>query len=491
MTDSSELLEAEKALISGCIQDKEIYDKASSSLTIDDFSNDNIKLIYNDISELMTNTGKVGLASLLDYMKQKKTFTKIKGGKKFLEDITLTYQPVIDEIRGYINVIKDASVARNFFSTIHKIENDYNNNSITDVSEFIAEAEKSIIAVTSKRRISDFRNTDEVITALDKKFLRDYQFRKDNNITESYLTGYPTGYENIDRMTGGLSEGELVILAARPSVGKTALALNIAHKTAKAGRAVGIFSLEMQAEQILLRILQMESKLTSKEINDLSVAKEEYYATNDEVSKRESYNQAIATLKDEPLFIDDNSGLTVNDIFSKTRKLKSQHPELTLVVIDYLGLIASPKSSSNQINRVKEIGDITKGLKAMAKDLNICVLLLCQLSRSVESRIGHEPQLSDLRDSGDIEADTDKAFFIYRPDYYNDDNKNQKGKFSQPAPSQEEQPKINVNPNISPTQLLLLKNRNGATGRLYFHFYKQYCRFEAVANEKDLPEEPK
>ena len=491
MADSTELLEAERALISGCVQDRDIYNKASTRLTIDDFSNDNIKLIYNDISELITNTGKINLPDLLDYMSRKKTFNKIKGGKKFLQEIVVSYQPVIDEIDGYVNTIIDASLVRRFFSTIRQIEDNYKNKSVADVSDFIAEAEKQIIEVTSTRRVSEFQTTTNAIDALNNKFKRDYQFRKDNRITESYLTGYPTGYENIDRITGGLAEGELIILAARPAVGKTALALNIAHKTAKAGRTVGIFSLEMRAPEIILRVLQMESRLTSKEITDISVSDtDQYYVSSEEAIKRDSYNNAVKELTTEPLFIDDNSNLTVNDIYGKTRKLKSQHPDLSLIVIDYLGLIKSPKSSG-QVNRTKEVGDITRALKAMAKDLNISILLLCQLSRSVESRQGHEPQLSDLRDSGDIEADADKAFFIYRPDYYNDENKdkNQKGQFSKP-PMQEDSKPLNVNPNISPTQLLLLKNRSGSTGRLYFHFYKQFCRFEAEADPKELPEEP-
>ncbi len=487
MADSSELLEAEKSLISGCIQDKDIFYKASGSIEPSDFESENLRLIFNDLTELRTQKGGADLASLIDYMGFKKTLDQIKGGKNFILELVTTYHPVLDEISYYVKTIKDNSLARKFFRTVHQIEDDYNNKSITDISEFIGGAETRLIEITNSRSVSDFKAPKEVITSLNTRFQEEYKFRKENNIKESYLIGYPTGYEDLDKMTGGFQTGETVILAARPSVGKTAFALNLAHRSAKANRPVAIFSLEMSAESVMLRILSMESKLTTFQITQLSSGEESYYETQEEVMNRQSLMDAQATLQNEPLFIDDSSSCKVADIVAKTRKLKAKYPTLSLVIIDYLGLITTSNKSS-QMNRTNEIGEITRSLHNMARDLNVTCLVLCQLSRSIETRIGHKPQMSDLRDSGNIEQDADKIFTLFRPDYYKDDDQAKKpGQFSKPS---EQQVQVNVNPDVSPTTLSLLKNRNGQLGEIKFSFYKKYCRFEAMVDETKLPPDP-
>lgn len=487
MADSSELLEAEKSLISGCIQDKDIFYKASGKIEPSDFESENLKLIFNDLIELRTQKGSADLASLIDYMSLKKTLDQVKGGKGFILDLVTTYHPVIDEIGFYVKTIKDNSLARNFFRTIHQIEDDFNNKSVTDISDFIGSAETRLIEITNGRSVSDFKAPKEVINSLNTKFQEEYKFRQENNIKEPYLVGYPTGYEDLDKLTGGFQTGELIILAARPSVGKTAFALNLAHRNAKANRPVAIFSLEMSAESIMLRILGMESKLTSQQITQLSSGEESYYQTQEEVTNRQSLMDAQLTLQNEPLFIDDTSSVKVVDIVAKTRKLKAKYPSLSLVVIDYLGLINS-SSKSSQSSKTNEIGEITKALHGMARDLNVTCLVLCQLSRAVELRPGHKPQISDLRDSGNIEQDADKIFSLYRPDYYKDEETKKTGQFSKPA--EQEKPVLNANPDVSPTTLSLLKNRNGQLGELQFSFYKKYCRFEAIIDESKLPPDP-
>jgi len=482
------LLESEKALLSSCIQSKDIFYKVNNRLQPSDFSSPYNQLIYQELINLRNDTGFADLATLIDYLNRKKELGKV-GGANYLTELITNYTLVLDEVDYYLNTVIDASLLRTFFNELDNIKKDYELQPIEDIPDFIGSAEKRILNITSKRRVADFRNTNDIFQSLRKKLSDDLKFKKENNIKEIYLSGYSSGYEDIDHLTRGFIPGTLIILAARPGVGKTALALNFAHRMAKANRTVGIFSLEMSAEDILKRILCMESKMSEYKI-DMLLSNDDPYSNNNS-QEQEALNDAISVVSHEKLFIDDNSNVKVKELISQTRKLKMRHPDLSLVVIDYLGLIKGDKNYNSTSNNLL-VSDITRDLKIMSKDLNVPVLLLCQLSRGVEFRDGHRPQLADLRDSGSIEQDADQVFFIYREDYYakNDQSKNKDDKKPQFKENNTQQD-LTINKDVAPTTLILAKNRRGKTDDINMTFYKKYYRFESVvADPNSLPPEP-
>ncbi len=477
----NDLNDAEKAILGACIKSKTSYYRTIEKIDSNDFLSPAHKIIFQDLKETIEK-GANGLAALSEYMVSKKDLERV-GGSAYLLEIN-TYSPLSDELDYYIGVVKDKSLAKRFFDNLHQIENDYNNKPVEDISDFIGQAEKTILEITSTRRVSEFRSPSEVMLSLNAQFKEDKLLREKLNITQSYMTGFPTGYEDVDRLTGGFHPSDLIILAARPSVGKTALALNFAERIAKSGKPVGIFSLEMSAEQILMRLLSEESGIPTNAIKSLDIKSlsPDYGNNNDAAFRLQS---AIDRLNKQNLFIDDTSAQKLNDISSKARKLKARYPDLAFLVIDYLGLITNP-TKGNANNRQQEVADITRGLKTLARDLKVPIMVLCQLSRGVEARQVHTPVLSDLRDSGAIEQDADMVFFIYRPDYYKNDQKKEPGSYQQP-----EEPKApDKNSNISETILDLAKNRNGRIGEVKFSFFKETCRFEAIADDKSYGDDP-
>ena len=272
------LLESEKALLSGCIQSKDIFYKVNNRLQPSDFSSPYNQLIYQELINLRNDTGFADLATLIDYLNRKKELGKV-GGANYLTELITNYTLVLDEVDYYLNTVIDASLLRTFFNELDNIKKDYELQPIEDIPDFIGSAEKRILNITSKRRVADFRNTNDIFQSLRKKLSDDLKFKKENNIKEIYLSGYSSGYEDIDHLTRGFIPGTLIILAARPGVGKTALALNFAHRMAKANRTVGIFSLEMSAEDILKRILCMESKMPEYKI-DMLLSNDDPYSNN-------------------------------------------------------------------------------------------------------------------------------------------------------------------------------------------------------------------
>jgi replicative DNA helicase len=478
-----ELVEAEKNILGGAITNKETYFKVVGKLEPDDFFSAGHKTIFADLKEFY-GKGGAGSSDFLEYLKSKKDLEKV-GGQDYIVNLC-SYQPLSDELDFGINIIKDKSLARTFFAALHTIEDDYKNKSIDDISGFIGDSEKKILDITSKRRVSEFQTTGEVIKALKEKSKEDFQRRQQLNITDSYMSGYSCGYEDLDRLTTGFHPQDLIILAARPSVGKTAFALNIAERMARSGRTVGIFSLEMPAIRIMQRMLSEVSGVPTNAIlsYDFEHMATSYGGQDDNKLK---VLAAMDTLEREKILIDDTSAQKLIDISSKARKLKARYPDLSFIVIDYLGLITNP-SKSNGGSRQEEVSEITRGLKQMARDLDVPVMVLCQLSRGVEKRNSHVPALADLRDSGSIEQDADMVFFIYRPDYYKDADASEEqrpGSYQkQPErPAPQEQKKDDNDP-VSQTTIYLSKNRNGSIGHVDFTFYRDVCRFQAVVDSE-------
>ena len=316
---------------------------------------------------------------------------------------------------------------------------------------------------------------------MESMYERIKQRRHDKNFVP-YLTGLSTGYQKLDYITAGFRPGEMIIIAARPSVGKTAFVLNLIYNVSKS-YPVAFFSLEMSDKQIAKRLLQKVSGLSTEELDTLD------YDYNSETkriyvseSTAKSSSQQLATLQascenlsSKNIFIDDSSSLKMFDIEQKAKKLKQKYPNLAMIAIDYLGLIQVVSKNSTE-NRTQQIGELSRQLKALARDLNIPIVVLSQMSRDSEKRTNHEPTMSDLRDSGNIEQDADIIMTLFRSDYYNNTKKSDQ----ETQTNQETE-----NSNISNVTVNVLKNRNGKTGKVYFCFSKNTCEFSAITEGID------
>ena len=335
----------------------------------------------------------------------------------------------------YIGEIKDKAQLRRLILAAEQISaNSMNEGESVDV--LLDQAERSIMDVTRHRRGSEFESSEEVVNRVLEE-IKKLQTMKG-------VTGIQTGYTDLDRMTNGFQRGDLIILAARPAMGKSALALNFANQVAKRNDgAVAIFSLEMPSDSMMKRLMSAESQVFSNKLRDGKMS-------NDEMSR---LYEAGSRLSERKIFIDDTSSIKVAQIFSKCRKLKSEYDSISLVVIDYLQLITGTRSDSRQ----QEVSDISRNLKILAKEMECPVIALSQLSREVEKRTDHKPQLSDLRESGSIEQDADIVMFLYRKNYYDSDKEST------------EQTEV--------VDLSLAKHRNGGIGDIQLAFEKNISRF--------------
>lgn len=344
----------------------------------------------------------------------------------------------------YIDIIKRNAQKRRLIETVEVIAKEGFDGSI-ELDELMDKAEKEILNVTRSRRTTDFKNSRMVVTDVMDEVLA---------LRESGggVTGVKTGYRELDRTTNGFQRGDLIILAARPSMGKTAFALNLALRVSQLNPdAVAIFSLEMGADQLMKRILSAKSHVESSKLRS-------GYLSDEDLSQ---LNDAANELMNSKIFIDDSAGVKISEVFSKCRKLKSEHG-LDLVLIDYLQLISgSGKGGSD--NRQQEISEISRSLKALARELEVPVIALSQLSRKVEERQDKRPMLSDLRESGAIEQDADIVMFLYREEYY---NRNTEQEAKNPNEGTTDRTEINI-----------AKHRNGATRSVELAFEKSYNSF--------------
>lgn len=341
----------------------------------------------------------------------------------------------------YIDIIKQRYHLRRLIETAEKIaEEGFDSSSSLD--DVLDHAEKEILEVTRSRRASEFQSSKEVVSRVIKELVA---LRESDN----HITGVRTGYQDLDRMTNGFQRGDLIILAARPAMGKTALALNLGMYTAlRNPGAVAFFSLEMPAESLMKRLLSAKSQVEGNKLRGGNIS-------DDELNR---LNEAGNELGAAKIFIDDSASIKVSQIFSKCRKLMSEHG-LSLIVIDYLQLISGSGRGGGD-NRQQEVSEISRNLKILAKEMNCPVIALSQLSRSVEQRTDKQPMLSDLRESGAIEQDADIVMFLYREDYY------------KKTSEQEERSDIN-----EVVDLNLAKHRNGSVGHVSLVFNKSISAF--------------
>ncbi|MDO4940190.1 MAG: replicative DNA helicase [Erysipelotrichaceae bacterium] len=435
-------IEAEESLLGNIM----LYEHAAreaidANIVADDFYLDNHKNIYNIMASMFENKEKIDTISLSSKLKDYGIYDKV-GGLEYLmrlADSTIS----ATNTKEYIKIIKNKSLARQIIKVGEEISTDALN-SETNVDDMLQTAEDKILNVTRSRTDSDFVSGNELF---------EQTLKHVEQIQESgQSTGVRSLFNDLDRYTNGFQKGDLIILAARPSMGKTALALNLAVNSASVSQgAIAIFSLEMPAEQVAIRILSCKSKVEIQKIrtgqlNDADWSK---------------LNEASQELRKQKFYIDDTPGIKVSDMFAKARKLSQDHG-LSLIVVDYIQLIsANSKSESRQ----QEVSEISRKLKAMARELNVPLIALSQLSRSVESRQDKHPMLSDLRESGALEQDADIVMFLYRDAYYNRE-------------ANDSQVREDVD-------LSLAKHRNGPTGNIKLAFEKDVNAFYGIKNNME------
>jgi replicative DNA helicase len=368
------------------------------------------------------------------------------GGPEYLSDL-YNFVPTAANAAYYIDIVREKYVLRRLISTCNRLSTQcYDQQG--EIEPLLDEAEKEIFAITGEHVKTEIVPTKDLVMEAIEQIEKLYENR-------GSVTGLPTGFVELDRMTSGLHPAEMIVIAARPSMGKTAFAMNIAeHVAMDIGKAVAVFSLEMSSQQLVQRILCSRAKV------DLQRVRNGFLSERDFPNLTAAASQVAAA----KMFIDDTPGLTVTELRAKARRIKSQH-DIQLIVIDYLQLLRS-MSRRAQDNRQLEISEISSGIKALAKELSLPIIVIAQLNRQPDTRAkeGGRPRLSDLRESGSIEQDADVVGLLVRPEYYETDDEGKQERAGE-------------------AELIIAKQRNGPTGDVPLTFLKQYTRFESRARE--------
>ncbi len=459
-------------------QTGDIFLDCSSKLEPADFSDERNELIFDTMLSLSRKNTKIDFATLTSELNNLKRL-EIVGGSDYINEI-LRVSSKVGNVEPYIKNIQENSLLNRFKTKMKELCEQAETKPISDISLFLQQSEREIVEITQARSAGKVDRMDKVNDRLiDKLVDQTESYRRKGRRDPNGVTGLNTGYEDLDYYTKGWHPGEMIIVGARPSVGKTAFALNLAYNVARQGTPVLFLSLEMSAESIALRLLELASGLSSEEINRFDYMPQSDHErlilnkaeSNDDYARQLDLRSGLDILNKLPLYIDDSSESSVFNIITKCRQLKNSNPELGLIVIDYLGLIQASKASSNSLNQA--VSEISRELKKMARELEIPVIVLSQLNRnSASDRKGdnHDPLMSELRDSGAIEQDADMVLLISRNDYA--------GNIQNPEEEEHRDPNA-----PSRTFVNLAKNRNGATGKLTFSFDKVHCKF--VAEERN------
>ena len=435
-------LEAEESVLGACFLSKYALQKACENLTEESFYSDKNAKIFATLSSLMEQKIPIDLTTVTTDLKNKKVLSEI-GGVEYLTEV-LNFVPTATNIDYYIKTVQDNAILRNLIETATQIASEgYDTNE--DVNEVLDDAEKKILGIVKNRKSSEFRSIREVLIKTENDLEKLAQ-------TKGEITGLATGWYDFDKLTAGLHENEFIIIAARPAMGKTAFALNLAtHIAMNNDKSVALFNLEMGAEQLAMRILSSLGQIEGYKLRTGNLLNNDW--------KR--INEATSQLADTNLFIDDTPGITIGEIRAKCRRLASSEKGLGIVIIDYLQLISGGKNYGT--NRQQEVSDISRSLKTLAMELHVPVIALAQLSRGVEAREDKRPIMSDLRESGSIEQDADIVSFLYRDDYYNKEARRED--------------------DISISELIIGKHRNGPTATIELLFKKNTSTFLSLKKE--------
>ena len=426
-------LEAEESVLGSCFLSKYALQKANENLTEDSFYNERNSKIFSTMTALMEENTPIDITTVTSYLKRKNELTEV-GGVEYLTEV-LNYVPTASNIEYYIKSVEEAAILRNLIITAEEIASEgYSPDE--SVNEILDNSEKKILNIVKNRKSSEFRSIRDVLI----KTQSDLERLSEN---KGEITGLATGWYDFDKLTTGLHPNEFIIIAARPAMGKTAFALNLAtHAAMTQEKSVALFNLEMSAEQLAMRILSSLGQIEGFKLRTGNLMNPDW--------KR--INEASSQLSNTNLVIDDTPGITVAELRSKCRKFKLEYG-LDCIMIDYLQLMSGSGARKGD-SRQQEISDISRSLKALARELNVPVIALSQLSRACESRTDHRPMLSDLRESGAIEQDADIVMFLYRDEYYNKDS-----------------------PSKGITEVIIAKQRNGPIGTVELVWMGDLCRF--------------
>ena len=443
--------DAERAILGAILLDNQAYPQAAEFLQADDFSLDSHRRIYLRMMELAETGRPIDYVTLTEQLGQHKEIEAV-GGVAYVTSLT-DGLPRVKNIEQYVRIVRDKALLRGLIhAASNAIQKAYDQEAPAE--EIVDAAEADIFKVAEKRIGQGFMGIPEIVKAsfgsIDKLYEQGQR-----------ITGLETHFEELDAMTSGLQKSDLIIIAARPSMGKTAFAINIAENAAvRDNKVVGVFSLEMSRESLLLRLLCSQSMVDSHKLRTGFLSREDY---NKLVA-------GLAALVEAPIYIDDTPGISISEMRAKSRRLQQAQGRLDLIIVDYLQLCAAAPAGSagkRYENRTQEVSAISRGLKALAKEMRCPVIALSQLSRAPESRTGNNrPQLADLRESGAIEQDADVVGFIFREEVYKQDDPDLEGK----------------------AELIIAKQRNGPTGTCRMAFIKRSTRFENLAMESGPPE---
>ncbi|GMQ57650.1 replicative DNA helicase [Vallitalea sediminicola] len=430
-------LEAEQSVIGSMILDREAIATGTESLMPEDFYQPDLQVIFEAIIDLYNKNKAIDLVTLENKLKDEGVLDQI-GGINYLSKLAMAV-PTSAHIKNYAQIVKEKSVLRRLIKTSREIidESYDGKNKLEDI---LNGAEERIFNIMQDRRTEEFSSIKDLVVPTLNKIETIHK-------NQGKVTGIPTGFLDLDYKTAGLQPSDFVLIAARPSMGKTAIALNMAqHAAIKENASTAIFSLEMSKEQLVNRLLCSEAMVDAQKVRTGELEDEDWA----------KIASGSSVLSNAPIYIDDTPGITVSEMKAKCRKLKLEKG-LDLILIDYLQLMSG---NGRTESRQQEISEISRSLKALAREMEAPVVALSQLSRACESRADHRPMLSDLRESGAIEQDADVVMFLYRDEYYNPETE---------AKNQGE--------------LIIAKQRNGPTGTIHLVWMGQYTKFASMDNK--------
>ena len=426
-------IEAEQAVLGAMLIGKEAIARVTELLKGGDFYREAHRLIFEAMLDLYNRNEAVDMITVIELLKREDNLEKV-GGIAYVTSLANSV-PTAANVHYHAKIVEEKALLRQLIQTSTKIAA-LGYEGSEEVSQIVDQAEKMILEVSNRRIGGDFTPIKSIVLDAFGKIEQLYESR-------GGITGLATGFKDLDRLTSGLQKSDLILVAARPSMGKTAFTLNIASNVAiREKKAVAFFSLEMSKEQLVQRMLCAEASIDSQKLRIGELEDDDWT----------KLINAADRLSGAPIFIDDTAGISVLEMRSKARRLKVEH-DLSLIIIDYLQLMQGSGGKGGE-NRQQEISEISRSLKGLARELGVPVVALSQLSRSVESRQVKKPMLSDLRESGSLEQDADIVAFLYREDYYNPDTENK---------------------NI--TEIIVAKHRNGPVDSVQLFFHKQFTRF--------------
>lgn len=445
-TTPPQSLDIEASLLGSLLIDGEAFIKIADQIQASDFYDEKHRMIFSAMRSLYDKRSPIDILTMSEQLKGDSRLDII-GGASFLTELTNTV-PTAAHLEQYAEIVAEKAIRRRLISASQDIA-DVSADENKSLQELIEEAESRLFDVSQKHVKQD-------ITSLESILGDSFDRLDDLHRNKGGLRGIPTGLRDLDKLLAGLQRSDLIVIAARPSMGKTALMLNIALNIATKAKqgSVLVFSLEMSKEQLVDRLLAAEAGVDAWKLRTGEGLTDADF---------ERLSAGMGELAEAPIFIDDTSGITVSDLRTKARRLHHQHP-LAAIMVDYLQLMSGGSRFAAMANRVQEISEISRSLKILARELNVPVIALSQLSRSVENRTPQIPQLADLRESGSIEQDADIVAFLYREEYYNPDSGRQ-----------------NV------TDILVKKHRNGPVKNIELYFDRQRQRFRDLDIKHDQP----